>query len=109
MDNDDDICRTCGEEYADGGDGFDGECPSCADKTAIEEGEIPYPCPDCGEEKWVAYYRAEVKQPVHEVRKAGSGRWDLEYTEAGQITEEGPTEQVICANCGYQLEGELFE
>jgi predicted nucleic acid-binding Zn-ribbon protein len=24
-------CRTCGERYAEGGDGFDGECPSCAD------------------------------------------------------------------------------
>jgi hypothetical protein len=29
----DDNCRTCGEHYCPGGDGFDGECPSCADKT----------------------------------------------------------------------------
>ncbi|WP_143062010.1 hypothetical protein [Faunimonas pinastri] len=28
-----DLCRTCGAQYEDGGDGFDGECPSCADKT----------------------------------------------------------------------------
>ncbi len=26
-------CRTCGNRYSDGGDGFDGECPSCADKS----------------------------------------------------------------------------
>ena len=26
-------CRTCGEEYDLYGDGYDGECPSCADKT----------------------------------------------------------------------------
>jgi hypothetical protein len=29
-------CRICGEEYPDGGDGYDGMCPSCADK-AVEE------------------------------------------------------------------------
>lgn len=36
MDNPDDDegkCRTCGEPYDGCGDGFDGECPSCADKT----------------------------------------------------------------------------
>jgi len=26
------ICRECGEQYDDGGDGYDGLCPSCADK-----------------------------------------------------------------------------
>lgn len=26
-------CRTCGQPYEDGGDGYDGECPDCADKT----------------------------------------------------------------------------
>ncbi|MBX4911454.1 hypothetical protein HJA82_29510 [Rhizobium bangladeshense] len=31
--DDEDVCRTCGAEYEDGGDGFDGECPDCADKT----------------------------------------------------------------------------
>lgn len=32
-----DACRTCGDAYADGGDGYDGECPGCADATdAIE-------------------------------------------------------------------------
>lgn len=31
--DDDNICRTCGEWYADGGDGYDGECPTCADAT----------------------------------------------------------------------------
>lgn len=29
----DNICRTCGEPYKEGGDGWDGECPDCADKT----------------------------------------------------------------------------
>jgi hypothetical protein len=32
-DEDENVCRTCGEEYPEGGDGFDGECPDCADKT----------------------------------------------------------------------------
>lgn len=32
-----DTCRTCGASYDTGGDGFDGECPSCADKTAERE------------------------------------------------------------------------
>jgi hypothetical protein len=31
--DDEDTCRTCGAEYEAGGDGFDGECPDCADKT----------------------------------------------------------------------------
>ncbi len=31
--DDHDKCRTCGESYEDGGDGYDGECPTCADKT----------------------------------------------------------------------------
>jgi hypothetical protein len=26
-------CRTCGDLYHEGGDGFDDECPECADKT----------------------------------------------------------------------------
>jgi len=26
-------CRTCGDRYHEGGDGFDGECPNCADRT----------------------------------------------------------------------------
>lgn len=30
------ICRTCGEAYEEGGDGYDGECPDCADKTDQE-------------------------------------------------------------------------
>ena len=29
-------CRTCGEVYEPNGDGYDGECPSCADKTDKE-------------------------------------------------------------------------
>lgn len=36
-DDDDNKCRECGEEYADGGDGYNGRCPDCADK-AEEEG-----------------------------------------------------------------------
>lgn len=30
-------CRTCGKSYSEAGDGWDGECPSCADKTAALE------------------------------------------------------------------------
>lgn len=30
-------CRTCGETYAEGGDGYDGECPSCADRSFIRD------------------------------------------------------------------------
>ena len=29
--DDDNKCRECGDEYSDGGDGWDGMCPSCAD------------------------------------------------------------------------------
>ncbi|QNG62646.1 hypothetical protein B1VFA_014 [Rhizobium phage B1VFA] len=36
-DEDENTCRECGEEYADGGDGYNGRCPDCADK-AEEEG-----------------------------------------------------------------------
>ena len=32
-------CRTCGDVYPEGGDGWDGECPSCADKTYAKEEE----------------------------------------------------------------------
>lgn len=28
------FCRSCEEAYAPGGDGYDGECPSCADKSS---------------------------------------------------------------------------
>lgn len=39
-DDDANLCRARHAHYEDGGDGFDGECPSCADKTAAaEEGE----------------------------------------------------------------------
>lgn len=31
------ICRTCGDTYPDAGDGWDGECPSCADRTFAAE------------------------------------------------------------------------
>ena len=31
------VCRTCNEEYSVAGDGWDGECPNCADRTAVEE------------------------------------------------------------------------
>jgi predicted nucleic acid-binding Zn-ribbon protein len=30
-------CRTCGQFYRDGADGYDGECPTCADKTFAAE------------------------------------------------------------------------
>jgi hypothetical protein len=33
MENPMGTCRTCEDRYDDGGDGYDGECPSCADKT----------------------------------------------------------------------------
>ena len=35
--NQDPVCRTCNEPYTDGGDGYDGRCPGCAD--AAEKGE----------------------------------------------------------------------
>lgn len=31
------MCRTCGDLFRSGEDGYDGECPSCADKTAEKE------------------------------------------------------------------------
>lgn len=30
-------CRTCGQTYSEFGDGWDGECPECADKTYAAE------------------------------------------------------------------------
>lgn len=39
-----DACRECGEHYEDGGDGYDGMCPSCADKAEHENGV----CDKCG-------------------------------------------------------------
>lgn len=30
-------CRTCGAEYSEFGDGWDGECPDCADRTYLTE------------------------------------------------------------------------
>lgn len=35
-DYDEDLCDECGEHFDDGGDGFDGLCPSCADKAEAE-------------------------------------------------------------------------
>lgn len=32
----DDKCRDCSEEYAQGGDGYNGRCPDCADKAEKE-------------------------------------------------------------------------
>ena len=34
--NDQSVCDGCRELYDDGGDGFDGYCPSCADKREAE-------------------------------------------------------------------------
>jgi hypothetical protein len=30
------LCRTCGDEYHFAGDGWDGECPTCADRSSGE-------------------------------------------------------------------------
>jgi hypothetical protein len=38
--DDEEPCRTCGKAYDHYGDGYDGECPDCADKTANELAEI---------------------------------------------------------------------
>lgn len=44
-------CRTCGQPYEEGGDGYDGECPDCADQSAAEEEEEDedWSCDNCGE------------------------------------------------------------
>jgi len=34
---DDLTCNSCGDPYSEGGDGYDGECPNCADITLILE------------------------------------------------------------------------
>lgn len=33
---DDDLCDECGKHFDDGGDGYDGLCPDCADKAEAE-------------------------------------------------------------------------
>ena len=30
-------CRTCGDRYSEFGDGWEGECPDCADRTYMRE------------------------------------------------------------------------
>lgn len=42
--HEDDRCRECGDAYEDGGDGWDGMCPSCAD--AAEDDEPSHQGPD---------------------------------------------------------------
>lgn len=37
--NGEQTCRSCGDKYPLAGDGWDGECPTCADKTARREEE----------------------------------------------------------------------
>lgn len=32
-------CRECGDTYPQGGDGWDGLCPDCADKAEAKEDE----------------------------------------------------------------------
>ena len=36
MEEDLDLCRDCGSDYPDGGDGYNGRCPDCADKAEAE-------------------------------------------------------------------------
>jgi len=38
-------CRKCGADYPDGGDGYDGMCPTCADKA---EESVRIECAYCG-------------------------------------------------------------
>ena len=35
--HDEDVCRTCGARYEGFGDGYDGECPDCADTSYMDE------------------------------------------------------------------------
>jgi hypothetical protein len=42
----DEYCRTCSEPYDGHGDGYDGECPSCADKTEAKRLEEEGGCGD---------------------------------------------------------------
>jgi hypothetical protein len=34
------VCSSCGDEYFDDGHAFDGECPACADLTALLDDEV---------------------------------------------------------------------
>ena len=48
-------CRSCDKEYNENGDGWDSECPDCADKRAERESEDEnQPCRKCGDtENWL--------------------------------------------------------
>ena len=53
-------CRTCGEHYSEFGDGWDGECPTCADITYMKQLGFTYeshtrPTPPTYEEKMDEY------------------------------------------------------
>ena len=39
------VCRTCGARYPDAGDGYDGQCPTCADRTAARTDGLGEPLP----------------------------------------------------------------
>ena len=51
----DKYCRTCATAYDGCGDGYDGECPSCADKTHAKE------CPDEDDRYYLALSRKQME------------------------------------------------
>lgn len=76
------VCRTCGRFYAPYGDGFDGECATCADARFAKE---EHPDEDEGEEQGVTL-------------TATSYEWDCPRCNTAHQTER--TSSVTCAGCG---------
>ena len=63
----DEGCRSCGRSYPEGGDGYDGECPDCADKT---EAASTWPSPPSDQEIDLTI---EPGRPCHVIRTSGGG------------------------------------
>lgn len=56
---DENLCRTCKENLLDDGEGFDGECGDCADKTEAEDDDDPL-CDECTQ--WREAERSDDEQ-----------------------------------------------
>jgi len=68
---DEEDCRVCGQRYELGGDGYDGLCPSCADKAnEIADGDENLTWDEAVDQLCEVRDEAAVKQKLNGRRKA---------------------------------------
>lgn len=87
------ICRTCNRLYHEGGDGFDGECPSCADASNEKEERA-----DSLVER--------IANAITDDTSGGSGdgaRIVAQYEDADPKTREA-IDNIFTSLCGWRLE-----